>query len=322
MIVMKTMKKIAFLAGVALLFFILTDSLNPSSSEGAWKPTRNVEILCSGTPGGDIDLGARQYAQYLSEYWGTNVVVNNIAGDAVALYAMHDAQPDGYTVLYNTDAFLLNIVSKTIDFGLDDMTLVAAVAESDGQVLVSRSELGWKKLDDLKAACAAAPDTRTVAIAFSKTTRIMGEMLVDAGVRCRLVDSDGGADRIAKMLGGFVDAAFLSYDAAKEYISNGKFSVLAIVQEARSNVCPDVPTAVEQGYSVIYPTTYFVLMPKNVPPEIVEGWNAALKDVGTDPKFIARVPEVCVSLRAQYATREKAQPAINRILQYAEKYLK
>jgi tripartite-type tricarboxylate transporter receptor subunit TctC len=318
---MVRVRNFALLGVVLSVFFVSVASTTALAAE-IWKPSGTVEMLCSGTPGGDIDLGARQYAQYLSDYWGVNVVVNNIAGDAPALYTIHDAQPDGQTILYHTDAFLLNIASQTIDFGLDEIKIVATVAQSDGQVLCSRSDLGWTKLDDLKDACDKAPDTHTVAIAYSKTTRIMGEMLVDAGIKCRLVDSDGGADRIAKMLGGFVDAAFLSYDAAKEYIDSGKFDVLAIVQENRSNVCPDIPTAVEQGYNVVYPTTYFLLLPQSAPDNIVEGWNIAVKSIAEDPKFIARVPEVCVSLQARYATAQEARPVIDRLLGYAEKYLK
>jgi putative tricarboxylic transport membrane protein len=217
---------------------------------------------------------------------------------------------------------LLNIASQAVDFGLDEVKVAAAVAQSDGQILLSRSKLGWKNLNDLKAACDKEPDARLVAIAYSKTTRIMGEMLVNAGIKCRLVDSDGGADRVAKLLGGFIDAGFTSYDQSKDYIASGEFTALAIVQEERSNVCSTIPTAVEQGYDVVFPTTYYLLMPKDTPANIVDGWNVALKAVSSDPKFIARVPEVCVGLQVRYQTAEEVKPRMEQVYEYAEKYLK
>ena len=289
-----------------------------SEAPSAWVPTGNVEIITPGTPGGDQDLAARQYAEYLSDYWGVNVVVTNISGDAAAMLTIHDAEPDGNTILYHTDAFLLNVAQNAVDFGMDDVQVAAVTAQLDGQVLVARSELGWTSLDDLKAACDAEPDKYIVSIAYSKTTQIMGEMLVDAGIQCRLADSDGGSDRIAKLLGDFVDAAFLTYDAAKDYIDSGEFTALAIVQDERSAVCPDVPTAVEQGYDVVFPTTHFTVLPKDTPAEVVEGWQTALAAVNEEPDFGTQMSETVLGLVAKYESGEDAMPYLNSILEYAQ----
>lgn len=283
-----------------------------------WTPTGNVEIITPGTPGGDQDLAARQYAEYLSKYWGVNVVVTNISGDAAAMLTLHDAAPDGNTILYHTDAFVLNIAKEAVDFGMDDVQIVAASGQLDGQVLVARSELGWTSLDDLKAACDAEPDTHIVSIAYSKTTQIMGEMLVNAGVQCRLADSDGGSDRIAKMLGDFVDAAFLTYSAAKEYIDSGEFTALAIVQSERSTVCPDIPTAVEQGYDVVFPTTHIMVLPKDTPAEITAGWQEALAAVNADGTFAPKMAETVVGLTAEYKPGADVLSYLNSILEYAK----
>lgn len=291
------------------------------ADSAVWTPEGNVEILTPGTPGGDQDLAARQYAEYLSQYWGVNVVVTNISGDAAAMLTLHDAEADGCTILYHTDAFLINIAQEAVDFGLDDVRIAAVTGQLDGQVLVCRSELGWENLDDLKAACEAEPDTHIVSIAYSKTTQIMGQMLVNEGIQCRLADSDGGSDRIAKLLGDFVDAAFLTYDAAKEYIDSGEFNVLAIVQDERSEVCPDVPTAIEQGYDVIFPTTHFIVLPKGVSEEVVEGWQSAIAAANEEADFSSELSEKVLGLVAKYQTGEDALPYLTSILEYAKEYM-
>lgn len=287
-----------------------------------WKPSGTVEVLTPGAPGGDQDLGARAYARALSELWGVNVVVTNITGDASALYTIQDSQPDGMRALYYTDAFILNIANGTVDMKLDDITVTAIAGQLDGQVLISRSDLGWKNLKDMKAACDAQPDKYITSIAFGKTTQIMGQMLLNAGMKTRLADSDGGSDRIAKLLGKFVDAAYSSYDAAKKYIDNGDFVALAIVQENRSNVCPDIPTAIEQGFDVVFPTIHFFLMPPNVPKEILASWDAAIKGLAENAAFADGLAKTCLGLQAKYVASAEAKPYVDRIVDYVEKYIK
>lgn len=310
-------KYLAFALALVMLFALCASA----SADGVWAPEGNVEILTPGTPGGDQDLAARHYAEWLSKYWGVNVVVTNISGDAAAMLTIHDAQPDGNSILYHTDAFLINVAKGSVDFTLDDVNITAVTGQLDGQVLVCRSELGWKTLDDLKAACDAEPDTHIVSIAYSKTTQIMGQMLVNSGVQCRLADSDGGSDRIAKLLGDFVDAAFLTYDAAKDYVDSGEFTILAIVQEERSDVCPDVPTAVEQGYDVVFPTTHFTILPKDASEEVIAGWQAAIKAANEDQEFVDSLSEVVLGLKACYQSAEEAMPHLQTIYDYAAEYM-
>jgi tripartite-type tricarboxylate transporter receptor subunit TctC len=292
-----------------------------SAESKEWKPAGTVEILTPGAPGGDQDLGARAYARALSDLWGVSAVVTNITGDASALYTIQDSQPDGMRVLYYTDAFILNIANGTVDMKIEDITVTAIAGQLDGQVLVCRRDLGWKNLKDMKAACDAQPDKYITSIAFGKTTQIMGQMLLNAGMKTRLADSDGGADRIAKLLGKFVDTAYSSYDAAKKYIDNGDFVALAIVQENRSNVCPDIPTAIEQGFDVVFPTIHFFLMPPNVPKEILASWNDAIKGLAQNTAFADGLAKTCLGLQAKYVASTDVKPYIDRIVDYVEKYI-
>ncbi len=277
------MKKKITLIIILLIFSLI--SVNATESSNVNYPNRTIELVVPGTVGQDSDISARLYAEELSKLWKVPVIVNVISNTPSAIRLVHEAKPDGYMALMMNDAFFTNVAQRTIDFGIEDMTLLGIVEQSDGQVLVSRSELGWKNLDDLKEACDKEPDTYTVAVAFGATTVVMGKMLVNEGIQCRLVDSSGGADRIASMLGKHIDAAFLVWSSAKEYVENGQWNVLCILNPERSKVAPEIPTAIEQGYNAEFPTRHFIALTGGVNDDIIRTWNEALSSISNNPDF-------------------------------------
>src|SRR5580704_14218936 len=64
-------------------------------------PTHVVKIVVPSLPGSTTDIVARLVANELSETWGKPVIVENMAGAAMAIGAEYVARaaPDGYTLL-------------------------------------------------------------------------------------------------------------------------------------------------------------------------------------------------------------------------------
>src|SRR3954452_19548973 len=69
-------------------------------------PSKPVRIVVAYPPGGGIDVLARQLAERLTRQWAQPVVVENKPGANTILAAetVAKASPDGYTVLFTTDA--------------------------------------------------------------------------------------------------------------------------------------------------------------------------------------------------------------------------
>ena len=64
-------------------------------------PTHVVKIVVPSLPGSTTDILARLVANQLSDMWGKPVIVENMAGAAMAIGAEYVARaaPDGYTLL-------------------------------------------------------------------------------------------------------------------------------------------------------------------------------------------------------------------------------
>src|SRR5450631_682175 len=87
------------LRGVALTW-ILAFALQA----GAQYPSKPVRLIVPFPPSGAAELGARIFAQALSQQLGQPVVIESKAGadGAIASQAVKIAKPDGYTLYYGT----------------------------------------------------------------------------------------------------------------------------------------------------------------------------------------------------------------------------
>src|SRR5262245_33655333 len=67
----------------------------------AW-PSRPIKIVCAFPAGGQVDLFARAYGEYLSQKLGQPVVVENKpgVGGALAAQAVKASPADGYTLMF------------------------------------------------------------------------------------------------------------------------------------------------------------------------------------------------------------------------------
>jgi tripartite-type tricarboxylate transporter receptor subunit TctC len=76
----------------------------PALSRVAWAqtyPARPVRVIVGFTPGGPTDIAARLISQWLSERLGQPFVIENRpgAGSTIAIEAVVNSPPDGYTLL-------------------------------------------------------------------------------------------------------------------------------------------------------------------------------------------------------------------------------
>ena len=128
--------------------------LRGASAQAAW-PSRNIRMVCSYPAGGQTDLLARAFGDFITKQVGQTVVIENKAGASGSIGAAEVARaaPDGHTILCSiSTTYVMNrVMMKNPGYDMDrDLTLVSIIPGA-GLPLVASLASGVKTLDDFVA---------------------------------------------------------------------------------------------------------------------------------------------------------------------------
>ena len=266
-------------------------------------PDRPIRLLVGFPAGGQIDIVARLAAQFLSEQLGQSVVVENRpgAGGSLGAQAVVNAPPDGYTLFMgaasNTvDASLLQNLS--FDFARD----IAPVAPINriNLVLEVNPSFPVASVAELIAQAKANPGKIDLASPSIGTPPYMAVELFKmmAGVDIVHVPYAGEGQMVTDLLGGQLKAGIGGISSSIGHIRAGKLRPLALTTARRIAELPGVPTIGETVPGFEASGWSGIVAPKDTPPEIVDKLYNAVKALQADPKFVARLSDLGVSVLA------------------------
>jgi len=253
-----------------------------SEAAASW-PEKPVNIIMTHGAGGDTDYNGRLLSKNLEAKLGKPFVVTNVTGGngSIAMTQGKDTNPDGYTfVVTNTAALSANEASGLVDFGYNAFDPVAIYGKQSGEVLIVKGDASYNTVEELIAATSDNPGKIKLGISMGGAVYAASIMIERSGAQFAVVDAGDGADRMASLIGGHVDATIVPYLTAREYIENGDVKPMCTLMSTRSAGMPDVPTAQEAGIKeLVIDTMYAVLAPKGTDPAIIEKLNAAIQDI-------------------------------------------
>lgn len=258
-------------------------------------PTKPVHVIISFTPGSSTDIVGRIVIQKLSEMWGQPVVPENRAGagGSIGSAVVAKAEPDGYTLLINSNAHTVNpaIYAKLPYDTLRDFTDIAPLA-TQPNVLTVRPDGPYKTVMDLVNAAKAKPGALNIGHAgIGSGTHLTTEKFIAAtGIKVLQVPFKGTPEVITAMFSGNVDAYWAPISAAMGSIRGGKLRPLAVSTDKRNPQLPDVPTAAEAGVKGAESPLWFGLWgPAKLPAALVTKINADVRKALADPKVRERL---------------------------------
>lgn len=253
-----------------------------TSMAASW-PTRPVSIIVPAGAGGASDLIARVLAEKLTKKLGQAFVVVNVtgAGGSSGISQVHDAAPDGNTILCFHNALLINKVTGISSYSFDGFEVGPHIVRDGATGFYVSSKAPYKTYKELIDYCKQHPGevvmgtevggfTFLITKSFEKTT----------GVQFNIVDVGSNAAKCTALLGGHIDVMPNQYLTCEGYIKSGDFIALGFPFKERNAIYPDVPTALEGGVDWEFPAyEYGFFFPKGTPQEILDIFNTTIKEM-------------------------------------------
>jgi tripartite-type tricarboxylate transporter receptor subunit TctC len=287
----------AVLRGTSLLAgAAATSGLSPRSAKASAYPDHTIKIIVPFAYSGPTDIMARIVANELGQVIGASAIVENKAGAGGNIgiaFAAH-AEPDGYTLLITSSAYVVNpgLYASVPYDPYKDFAPIAELGTSPNVILVN-PKIGINSVEELVTRAKAHPDELNYASPGVGTTpQLSAELLkITAGIQMTHVPFSGAGPAIQAILGGTTQVAFAALPPAHPHIVSGALKALAVTGTHRWFDLQDVPTMIELGYEDFVSDTFQgFLAPARTPPGAVE--LLAAKSIE-----ILKRPEIATQLR-------------------------
>ncbi len=244
-------------------------------------PSKPIRIFVGYTAGGAVDVIARTVGAQLSASLGQPVIVENKPGAAtnLAVKALIDSPPDGYTLMLTANAIAANMaLFQPAPYDLErDVAPVALVGRVPVVIAVNAAS-PITTLAKLVEAAKAKPGSLDYATPGNGSTPHLAVELFAhaAGIKLSHVPYRGGAQALTDVIGGQVPLVALNALEVLPQVKSGKLRVLAVLSASRSSVLPDVPTIAESGYPGFEASVWYGLIaPAATPKSVIAQLNAA-----------------------------------------------
>ena len=282
-----------WVAGLALGVGALGAGLAPAMAQ-TW-PTRPITIVVAYPAGGDTDAVARLLGEKLTARLGQPVIVDNKAGASgiIGTSLVNKAAPDGYTLLMAPSTVTMaQLVLKPSPATAYDMRALTPIFQVGAQPLFLAAGPSAK----FATLGEAVQASKTAALNYASPgtgspMHVLGEMFNRAaGAQFVHVPYKGIAPGLNDVVGGHLPLTWITYGPVEPYLKDGRIKLLAVAQDQRSPLAPNVPTLAELGVKGVEVVAWNGLFgPKGLPADVVSRLNTELNAIVKDPELAQRL---------------------------------
>jgi tripartite-type tricarboxylate transporter receptor subunit TctC len=267
-------------------------------------PSHQINLLVPWAPGGSTDILARIVAQQLFQSMGQPVIIENRTGASgnIGTAAVARAAPDGYTILFNTmSVHTMNhalFASMPFD-GIKDFSPITLLAYVTNTMVVHPS-VPANTVAEFIAYAKANPGKIAYASSGPGSTNHLCAALLEkmAGIEMLHVPYRGGAPAVTDTVGGQCQLFFTAGTQSLAHVKAGRLKLLAVTEENRSPLLPDVPTVAETvpGYEMT--VWYGAFGPAGMPADIVAKLNSEITRALFLPEVKQRMADIAVEVKS------------------------
>jgi tripartite-type tricarboxylate transporter receptor subunit TctC len=293
-----TIRAVPARAACALVMLLLAQA---APAQSAW-PQRPIKVVVPFPAGGQLDVVVRSVTDRLAPVLGQPIVIEtrtgadgNIGAEAVARSAA-----DGYTWLATSVPFATqaSLAPKTLRYDpVKDFVAVANLGTSSFVLCVPAS-LPVASVKEFVAYAKAHPGQVSYAgTSRGSVTHLSTEMFKRAtGTQMEFIGYAGIPPALTDLIGGRLQFMSVGIIAAMPQIKAGKLRPLAVLDDARHRLLPDVPSIAEAGYPELAVSTWFgLLMPAGTPKDIVAKVNAEVMKIVESREIVDKFVEMGVN---------------------------
>ena len=253
-------------------------------------PSKPITIIVPSAAGGSTDTSARLFIKSAKKYMPeADFVVKNVPGSGgqKGFEEIARAQADGHTIgMIFTTQIVAHVVSKRAKYTLEDFNILANMMQ-DPLIIAVPVNSDIKTLGDFVTAAKAKSLTVAVNGIGSDDFVAAKKFENHTGVTFNLLPTKGSTEQKAMVLGGHIDASFMNVTQLHAQHKQGTARIIAILDDARSEIIPDVPTAKEQGVPVSMTATRGFAAPAGIDKDVADSLDKLIAEVMNDPEFIA-----------------------------------
>ncbi len=253
-------------------------------------PEKTIELVVPFAAGTAPDVVARSLAEGMSQRLGQQIIVVSKpgAGGAIAYKYIEARQPDGYSLVLNSNSVSTCYYTGLMPFGYQSFTHLGRVC-IEFPVLAVRADPRFKNLNDFVTYAKAHPGDLKVG-----STSIGSHMHLTSLAFFKLVDAEitavpfATSSHITSLLGGHLDAVVTLPGTVSAQEKAGQAKVLGTFGSQRERAFANVPTAKEQGIDFQADLWRGVAAPKGLPTAILEKLQDAIAGAVENDSFSKR----------------------------------
>ncbi len=256
-------------------------------------PDKPIRWIVPYPPGGGSDVIARTLAEAMYEDLHQTVVVENRPGGAstIAVSALLQSPPDGYTVMHGENASLMwneHFFRKLNYDPVNDFTYIGAMGRFPVALVVHPS-FPAKTVSELIDYAKKNPGTLSYGSPGNGTPHHLAMELFKQKTRLDIVHVPykGSAPAMQEVMANQIPMMILDLASGLPSIRSGKVRAIAVFMPERAKALPDVPTFKESGLDGIDAFAFHGLIgPAKMPADVVARLNAALNKALSHPRTV------------------------------------
>jgi tripartite-type tricarboxylate transporter receptor subunit TctC len=216
-------------------------------------PTRPVRLILTLGAGSGSDIGARLFADRLSQRWGQPVVVENRPGGdgLVAINAFVSAHDDHVLLFAPSSSFTAHpFLHDHLPYSAGDLAPITRVSNTIITISVP-ADLKADSLRELAALARAEPGKLNWAGVTGALDFVFAGWLKQEGLSINKVPYRNPVETASDLAEGRVQVYESALAIARPQLEAGKIKVLAVTNSARAPAEPKIPTVAEAGYPAL-----------------------------------------------------------------------